>query len=133
MVESGYVVVNASLAYFAVPVQDVIEEGTDVNSIVSFFVIFEFRVIDQFDGFGHMFYANELDVLVFLPVDLVFYDFGAHVIVVGCTCAVLNIGVHEWLLRGRIIWSSVLRSECCGVFWESQLDLVLSQWIIDGY
>ena len=82
MVESGYVVVNFSLADLAVSFQDMVEEGIAVNSVEAFVRVVEFRIINGFDDVGHLFYAYRLAVLVVLPVLLVFYGFGVPV---GCT------------------------------------------------
>ena len=102
LVESGYVVVDVILANLAVSVQDVTEEGTVIDYVESFDGVVKFRIINRFDGFGHLFYTNLLAVLVVLPVLLVFYGFGAHALAVGYTCSVLNIGILGWLLRGGL-------------------------------
>ena len=86
-----------------------IEESTDADSVQAFVGAVKFRVIHGFDGFGHLFYANNFTVIVVLTVLLIFKCFGTHALMVGCTRAGVNVGVHGWLLGRRIVWSTVLR------------------------
>ena len=86
-----------------------IEKGTDVDSVQSFFRVVKFLSIHGLYGFGHLFYADEFAVLLVLPVPLIFDFFGTHAFMVGCTCDGVNIGVCGWLLVMNIVWSAVPR------------------------
>ena len=76
----------------------------------------EFCVIHTSNGFIHLFYTDAFTVLVGLSVLLIFICFGTQTFPVGCARAVINDGVRGWLLRRRIVRSSVLHSEGCWVF-----------------
>ena len=103
MIESCFAVVDVGLDDIIVLVQDGIEESTDVDFFEAFVRVAELRVIHEFDGFGHLFYADALAVLLVTPVPLIFYCFGTHVFSVGCTHIGVNFEVRGWLLIRRIV------------------------------